>query len=928
MKIRVKLTSLSLAFGLIPLLVAAGAAYFSAANALHESGDDRLSSIREAKKQQIELYFRHIRDQVITLSASTMIGEAMSGFAEAFKSYPDELGLTGQDLTNKGNSLRGYYENDFSKQYQTTTGQAAPITQLMPVESHVLALQAAYIAQNPHPLGEKDALDSAADTSRYASLHSRFHPIIRDYLKKFGYYDIFLVDPDSGHIVYSVFKELDYATSLLDGPYAETNFAEAFRRANQAKTADSAFLVDFARYTPSYEAPASFIASPIFYQGRKVGVLVFQMPVDRIGTVLSQQQGMGESGEVYLVGSDRLMRSNSRFDEASTILSKRVDTKGVQSALDGQSGVAIFDDYRGIAVLSAYAPLAIEDVSWAILAELDETEAFADVDRLGWFLLGLSALTVIVVALAAGWFGARIARPIIQASGVAEGITRGSLDNAIDTAGNDESADLLRALNHMQKDLKRRIHSEAAAAQNTRIKVALDNVSSAVLVADDAGTIIYANRSATRRLGDTEKQLRIALPGFSADALVGSSLDALTQAGDTRPPLGSSGRQEERDSELGGRTVRIIANPVMDEDGRRLGTAIEWNDRTTEVAIEREVDDLVKAARAGDLHKRLAEKGKQGFFLQLAIGFNALLDQLSGVFGDIATAMSKLAEGDLRASIQTAYEGKFDDVKQDVNGTLSTLREIVANLTAVSNQVETSVKEIVTGNANLSSRTEQQAASLEETASSMEELTATVRNTADNAQQANQLAASARQTAERGQSVVSQAIDAMQKISQSSSRIAEIVGMIDEIAFQTNLLALNASVEAARAGEQGRGFAVVATEVRNLAGRSANAAKEIKELIQDSGHKVRVGSEMVNESGQTLADIVASVKKVGDIIAEIASASAQQTAGIDQVNQAVSQMDTMTQQNAALAQETTAASQTVSENAQEMKRLVDYFQAA
>jgi methyl-accepting chemotaxis protein len=207
----------------------------------------------------------------------------------------------------------------------------------------------------------------------------------------------------------------------------------------------------------------------------------------------------------------------------------------------------------------------------------------------------------------------------------------------------------------------------------------------------------------------------------------------------------------------------------------------------------------------------------------------------------------------------------------------------------------------------------------------MEELTSTVRNNADNAQQANQLAVMARQKAEEGGDVVGRAVDAMEDIKSSSNKIAEIIGVIDEIAFQTNLLALNASVEAARAGEQGRGFAVVATEVRNLAGRSATAAKEIKELIQDSLGKVDNGAVLVNESGGTLGEIVSGVKKVGDIVSEIAAASREQSAGIGQVNQAVTSMDEMTQQNAALAEQTSAASASLSEKASDMNQLISLF---
>jgi len=234
-------------------------------------------------------------------------------------------------------------------------------------------------------------------------------------------------------------------------------------------------------------------------------------------------------------------------------------------------------------------------------------------------------------------------------------------------------------------------------------------------------------------------------------------------------------------------------------------------------------------------------------------------------------------------------------------------------------------EEISQGNANLSQRTEEQSSSLEETASSMEEMTSTVKQNADNAGQANQLAIAARDQAEKGGSVVGNAVKAMAEINEASKKIADIIGVIDEIAFQTNLLALNAAVEAARAGEQGRGFAVVATEVRSLAGRSATAAKEIKGLIQDSVKKVEDGSVLVTESGQTLEQIVMSVKKVSDIVAEIAAASREQSAGIEQVNSAVMQMDEMTQQNAALVEQATAASQSMAEQAGELTRMMGRY---
>jgi methyl-accepting chemotaxis protein len=275
--------------------------------------------------------------------------------------------------------------------------------------------------------------------------------------------------------------------------------------------------------------------------------------------------------------------------------------------------------------------------------------------------------------------------------------------------------------------------------------------------------------------------------------------------------------------------------------------------------------------------------------------------------------------GDLTRRLDASLEGpELCAMAAGINSLLDSMAAMVHGIQSTAAEVGRSAEEISAGNVNLSRRTEEQSASLEETASSMEQMTSTVKQNADNAAQASQLALAARDQAERGGVVVNQAVAAMSDINEASKKIADIIGVIDEIAFQTNLLALNAAVEAARAGEQGRGFAVVASEVRNLAGRSATAAKEIKGLIRDSVRKVEDGSQRVTQSGHTLQEIVASVKKVSDIVAEIAAASREQSAGIEQVNRAVMQMDALTQQNAALVEQATAAAQNMVGQAREL----------
>jgi methyl-accepting chemotaxis protein len=285
----------------------------------------------------------------------------------------------------------------------------------------------------------------------------------------------------------------------------------------------------------------------------------------------------------------------------------------------------------------------------------------------------------------------------------------------------------------------------------------------------------------------------------------------------------------------------------------------------------------------------------------------------------------RVAAGDLTTRIVASTRDEVGQLLTALKSMNDNLSKVVGEVRQGTDTIATASGQIASGNQDLSSRTEQQASSLQQTAASMEELTSTVKQNADNARQANQLAASASEVAVRGGSVVSEVVDTMGSINSSSRKIVDIIAVIDGIAFQTNILALNAAVEAARAGEQGRGFAVVAAEVRNLAQRSAAAAKEVKGLIDDSVGKVEAGSQKVAEAGQTMDEIVASVRRVTDIMGEIAAASQEQTTGIEQINQAITQMDQVTQQNAALVEEAAAAAASLQDQAGNLSKLVGVF---
>jgi methyl-accepting chemotaxis protein len=579
----------------------------------------------------------------------------------------------------------------------------------------------------------------------------------------------------------------------------------------------------------------------------------------------------------------------------------------------------------------------------------------------GVLLVSLLCGLAIKLAHAVSW---RIIGAIKRLREISSRISEGKFDNRLDADGNDEIAQLYASINQMQVQLAEDRENRARyTAEIRRMSGGLASTSSSVMIADEKNTIIYLNEAAKEMFGAIESELRRDLPAFNVKTLVGQSVDVFHKnPAHQQGVLARLTGSHRAKFVAGGKNIAFTASPIFGDSGERLGTVVEWMDQTATVQSEKEIDGVVEAFLRGDLEQRIVQEGKTGFHELMARKMNTMIVGMSEVVNDVQEIVAGAGRGDLSRRVQVqGKSGLTARLGNDVNGLVDTIgtvveevqglvvaanqgdlnkrietegkpgllvkigggiNELTDNMAALVSQVKAAASEvsrgadeISQGNANLSQRTEQQASSLEETASSMEEMTSTVKQNADNAGQANQLAVAARDQAEKGGAVVSRAVKAMGEINEASKKIADIIGVIDEIAFQTNLLALNAAVEAARAGEQGRGFAVVASEVRNLAGRSATAAKEIKALIQDSVKKVDEGSSLVTQSGATLEQIVSSVKKVTDIVAEIAAASNEQSAGIEQVNKAVMQLDELTQQNAALVEEASAASQSMADQA-------------
>ncbi len=698
-----------LSASLLAILSVAIVSYDVSQTALQQESFNKLTAVREIKATQIEDYYVSIRDQVLTFSESETIKFAMRDFKRSFNDVKSDLNI--KDASAYKAHVSNFYNTKFLPLYKERSGHSASSSEFMPSSDTALILQSLYITQNPNPLGSKHQLDRASDASAYSKYHAEYHPIIRNYLEKFGYYDIFLIDHRTGEIVYSVFKEADYATSLKNGPYSNTNFAEVFRQAVSASSDSFARAVDFKPYPASYMAPASFIASPIFDHGKKIGVLVFQMPVDKINNVMTSNNrwkdiGLGDSGETYIVADDFTLRSQSRLliedkegyfklmDEVglekgvinqikaqgTAIGLQPVKTQGTQAAMNGKTHTEIFNDYRDIPVLSAYRPLKIQDMKWVMMAEVDEAEAFAPVYNMRNLIVVTALIVLVIVTFIATVFArVVIARPLNQMLAAVDDLRDGDgdLTQRLPDFGHDELGQTARSFNGFV---------EKVQGVLLEVKSAVENIAAASQqVSASSQSLSQAASEQAASVEETSASLEEMNASITQNTENARATDAIA---------GTASKQAVEGGQAVGDTVE-----AMKSIASRISLIEDIAYKTNLLAL----NAAIEAARAG-------EQGK---------GFAVVADEVRKLAERSQTSAAEISEL-AGSSVQIAEKagGLIQEIVPGIQKTATLVQEI----TAASEEQTSGVEQVNSAMGQLDQGAQQAASSSEELAATSEEM--------------------------------------------------------------------------------------------------------------------------------------------------------------------------------------------------------------
>ncbi len=616
-------------------------------------------------------------------------------------------------------------------------------------------------------------------------------------------------------------------------------------------------------------------ATPIFSQGKITGYMSVRTPA-----TVAQISAAEQVYRDIAAGRKRLANGNVYHLK---------DTLNPFLQFDNAKMIIVLS---GVLLLEVLIPFLFPSVIEVVPASL-------------FYVLQILCVLLIIVL---SWVGARQQKRVNHY--ITE-ISAGNFDNQIDSKGRSLQSVTLGRLKSLQIKLGADFEAMKEALMNAkRIEQALNSTSTKVMVADKFRSIIFMNDAVKRMLKSVEKTLQEEIPGFDCNHLLRQNIDVFHKHPEHQKALleNLTDTYVTR-AKVGDVTLELVVNPIFDDKSERLGTVVEWKDLTEQLRIEENIMSIVSEASRGALSERIDSQGFSGFEKKLAILVNELLESFSVTTQSLNKLLASMSDGDMTQRMDGEFIGELLAMKAAVNNALSNIEITLSQVKTGAESLGEMSKQVSIASSDLANRTQQQAAAVEETAASLEELTASVESSNEHTSNANLLVHSAAEEAESGISVMNSTLNAMKGITDLSRQIGEITGVIDSIAFQTNLLALNAAVEAARAGEHGRGFAVVAGEVRNLAQKSASAAKDISVLIHSTTQEIEGGTQLVEETNVVFQEMVTKIQKAEELVKTVASTATEQHKGLEQINIAMNHLDQTTQENAALVEELSATAQ-------------------
>jgi len=996
-KISTKLAVMLVSLPLIAMTLFGSMAYIQSRDALITAAENRLQAILISRSNELSGIYNGVQNDLAMKSKGPILRDAIGAFRSGWRSY-------------EGNS-------------------AASLTKL-------------YVTDNPNPSARQN-YQMAADQSAYSQAHHDYHSYFLTHAETTGYEDILLLDL-SGNVLYTTYKNPDFGQNVKTGPLAQTALGRVYDAlSDRLGTAQTARATTDS-YGPGGGTPAGFVGTLLRDEnGERIGILIFRMPRARIQTVMAARVGLGETGQIKMLGrsqagaqavsaidgaTDHRLHPTAEAsaqppqpdaaDAPASNAKNAAELTAVANALSGRQGVISGKQDAGPSQIFAYVPFDFMGQRMALLAEQKLSEVLAPARDLGRRYLFIGAFLFGMMSIIGVLATRHISVPL---RAVQDAMTKVATPEFPDVTKTAERADEIGLMAKTVENFHQSLTFAAQASSDNLFKgAAFEGSSAPMMMVDRNNQVNFVNPALVAVLEQHAAGFAKYAPTLDLNGIIGSDIADfnIVSPNETPSTPERAGAPIQREIQVGHARLCVTTNTIKDQDGGRIGYVIEWAEVTQDylnraivtsidkqqlkvefdangalesanenfTALSGQEPDRLSGLQVSDLFRPqfqrqdtsksifdtisqgLADSGRfeltgpgqttvlvEGVFTPVVDTSGAMItfvfigNDITGAEADLQRSeserlqlkeaqdsvvdalrvgLSSLSDGDLTTEIATKFAHDYDQLRLDFNVAVRKMNEALGRVTENAEAIRGEATEITDAADNLSRRTEGQAATLEQTAAALDQLTGSVRAAAQSAITARGVVDQAREKAETGGKIVMQAVEAMGEIETSSNQISRIIGVIEDIAFQTNLLALNAGVEAARAGEAGRGFAVVASEVRALAQRSSDAANEIGTLISGSSGHVERGVALVGGAGEALERIVASVSEISETVSEIAQSAQEQSSGLAEINVAVTQLDEVTQDNASMFHQTTVASQALLNQAAALSKTMAAFKVS